>query len=86
MIHLRLPFSVMEHQKISSGGVAMDMVESSLIGINMFSDPLQVQQAQKDISKITGIQGFSSEKEILALVLFNFSLIYTDSQNYDKAI
>ena len=86
MIHLRLPFSVMEHQKISPGGVAMDTVESSLIGMNMFSDPLQVQQAQKDISKITGIQGFSSEKEVLALVLFNVALVYTDSQNYDKAI
>ena len=83
MIHLRLPFSVMEHQKISPGGVAMDTVESALIGMNMFSDPLQVQQAQNNISKITGIQGFSSEKEVLALVLFNVALVYTDSQNYD---
>ena len=86
MIHLRLTFSIMEHQEISPRGVAMDSVESVLIGMNMFSAPLQVQQAQNDIPKITSVQGFSSEKEVLPFVLFNVSLVYTDSQNYDKAI
>ena len=86
MIHLRPPFLGMKQPKTCPRDVAMDNEESVLIGMNMFSTTLQLQQGHKDISKPTCIQGLSIEIEVLALVTFNVALVHIDHRYNDKAI